>query len=136
MKDKRKDTVVILRGLQAQIKNKSIDLKRDLDDSEVMDVLKTSSKQLNDALSDFVKAEREDLISKTKAELDLIKTFLPTPMEREQIRKHVVNVATEVGATTMQDMGKLMGAVMKAVGAAANGDDVRHEVETYLKEDN
>lgn len=135
MKEKKSDVVTVLRGLQSTLKNKSIELQRDLEDSEVIDVLKTSSKQLKDAMGDFVKAERQDLVDKTKAELDLIAEFLPTPMEREKIKEHVVKIATDVGATTMADMGKLMGAVMKAVGAAANGEDVKAEVEEYLKGD-
>ncbi len=135
MKEKKSDVVTALRGLQSELKNKSITLQRELEDSEVIDVLKTSSKQLKDAMGDFVKAERQDLVEKTKAELNLIAEFLPTPMERAKIKEHVIKIGTEVGATTMADMGKLMGAVMKAVGAAANGDDVRAEVEEYLKGD-
>ena len=132
MKDRKPEVVDALRGLQAAIKNKAIDLRRELDDAEVVDVLKTATKQLKDAMGDFVKAERQDLIDKTKAELAIIQEFLPTPMERAEIRKHVVALAADLGATTMKDMGKLMGAVMKAAGAAANGEDVRAEVEEYL----
>ena len=93
-------------------------------------------KQLKDALQDFVKGEREDLIEKTKKEINLIAEYLPTPMEREEIRKHTVSLAADIGAQTMVDMGKLMGAAMKAVGAAANGDDVRAEVEAFLSKEN
>ena len=132
MKDRKPEVVDALRGLQAAIKNKAIDLQRELQDAEVVDVLKTATKQLKDAMGDFVKAERQDLIDKTKAELAIIQEFLPTPMERAEIRKHVVALAADLGATTMKDMGKLMGAVMKAAGAAANGEDVRAEVEEYL----
>ena len=70
-------------------------------------------KQLKDALQDFVKGEREDLIEKTKKEINLIAEYLPTPMEREEIRKHIVSLAADIGAQTMVDMGKLMGAAMK-----------------------
>jgi uncharacterized protein len=136
MKEGKKDLVIMLRGLQALIKNKQIDLQRELEDSEIIDELKTASKQLKDAMAEFVKAERADLIEKTKVEIDLISEFLPAPMERVEIRKHVVRLAADVGATTMKDMGKLMGAVMKAAGAAANGEDVRAEVETFLNQDN
>lgn len=133
MKEKKPEVVEVLRGLQASIKNKSIELKRDLEDSEVIDVLKTSAKQMKDAMGDYLEGEREDLVEKAKKELDIIKEYLPTPMERKEIKEHVVKLASEVGATTMADMGKLMGAVMKAVGAAANGEDVKAEVEEYLK---
>ncbi len=132
MKDRKPEVVDALRGLQAAIKNKAIDLRRELQDAEVIEVLKTATKQLKDAMGDFVKAERQDLIDKTKTELAIIREFLPTPMERAEIRKHVVKFAADLGATTMKDMGKLMGAVMKAAGAAANGEDVRAEVEEYL----
>ncbi len=135
MKEGKKDLVIMLRGFQALIKNKQIELKRELKDSEIIDELKTASKQLKDAMSEFVKAERDDLVEKTKVELDLIAEFLPEPMERAEIRKHVVKIATDIGATTMQDMGKLMGAVMKAVGAAANGEDVRAEVDEFLNKE-
>ncbi|PIR47600.1 hypothetical protein COV06_02870 [Candidatus Uhrbacteria bacterium CG10_big_fil_rev_8_21_14_0_10_50_16] len=135
MKARQADVVTSLRGLQSALKNKQIELQRDLEESEVLEVLKSSSKQLKDAMQDFVKGERQDLISKTQAELDLIAQFLPTPMERAQIREHVVKIASEVGATTLADMGKLMGAVVKAIGATANGDDVRKEVDAFLKEE-
>ena len=134
MKEKKPEVLDALRGLQAALKNKNIELQRELEDSEVIDVMKTASKQLKDAMADFVKGEREDLVEKTKKELELIAQFLPKPLEREEIRKHVVSLAADIGAQTMADMGKLMGAVMKAVGAAANGEDVKAEVEDYLKE--
>lgn len=135
MKEGKKDIVEIIRGLQAALKNKQIELRRELKESEVIDVLKMNMKQLKDALQDFVKAERQDLIEKTKKEMNLIVEYLPTPMERGEIRKHVVSLAADIGAQTMADMGKLMGAVMKAVGAAANGDDVRAEVEAFLSKE-
>ena len=108
MKEGKKDLVIMLRGLQSIIKNKQIDLQRELKDSEVIDELKTASKQLKDAMVEFVKAERADLIEKTKVELDLIAEFLPAPMERAEIRKHVIKIATDIGATTMQDMGRAL----------------------------
>lgn len=133
MKEHKQDVVDALRMLQAGLKNKKIELQRELEDSEVIQELKRQSKQLADALGDFVKAERHDLSDKTKKEMALIQQFLPATMERTEIKKHVVNIATEVGATTIKDMGKLMGAVMKALGAAVNGEDVKAEVEEFLK---
>ena len=132
MKDRKPEVVDALRGLQAAIKNKAIDLRRDLDDAEVVDVLKTASKQLKDAMGDFVKSRAAGLDQQNKSRAGAHPKFLPTPMERAEIRKHVVALAADVGATTMKDMGKLMGAVVKAVGATANGEDVRAEVEEYL----
>ena len=136
MKERKQDVVDALRMLQAGLKNKKIELQRELEDGEVVQELKRQSKQLTDALGDFVKAERNDLIDKTKKELALIQQFLPAAMERTEIRKHVVNIASEIGATTVKDMGKLMGAVMKALGAAVNGEDVKAEVEEFLERPN
>lgn len=133
MKEHKQDVVDALRMLQAGLKNKKIEFQRELEDGEVIQELKRQSKQLVDALGDFVKAERHDLVDKTKKELALIQQFLPAAMERTEIKKHVVNIATEIGATTVKDMGKLMGAVMKALGAAVNGEDVKAEVEEFLK---
>lgn len=133
MKGGQKEVVEVLRTVQSGLKNKKIELQRELEDSETIAELKRQSKQLNDALTDYVKAERADLVDKTKHELAIISSFLPTPMEREKIREHVVVLAKEVGAQTVKDIGKLMGAVMKAVGAAANGEEVKEEVENYLK---
>ena len=135
MKEHRQDVVDALRMLQAGLKNKKIELQRELEESETIAELKRQAKQLSDALGDFVKAERKDLEEKTNRELALIKQFLPTPMERAEIRKEVVRLAADVGATTVKDIGKLMGAVMKALGAAANGEDVKAEVEAYLKKE-
>ena len=112
MKDRKPEVVDALRGLQAAIKNKAIDLRRDLDDAEVVDVLKTASKQLKDAMGDFVKSRAAGLDQQNKSRAGAHPKFLPTPMERAEIRKHVVALAADVGATTMKDMGKLMGAVV------------------------
>jgi uncharacterized protein YqeY len=133
MKGGQKEAVEMLRTIQAGLKNKRIELQRELEEAEVIAELKRQTKQLNDSLGDFLKAERNDLVEKTKTELALIGQFLPTPMERAQIRDHVVALAKTIGAQGVKDMGKLMGAVMKAVGAAANGEDVKAEVEAYLQ---
>jgi len=134
MKSRNSEVVTILRGVQASLKNKAIETQKDLEDADVVGVLKTTAKQLKDSLGEFVKAERGDLVEKAEFELALIKEFLPTEMERAEIRKHVVSIASDIGATTMADMGKLMGAVIKAIGATANGQDVKAEVEDYLKD--
>ena len=92
-------------------------------------------KQLKDALQDFVKGEREDLIEKTKKEINLIAEYLPTPMEREEIRKHRV-ACRRYWRANDGGHGQAYGRGDEAVGAAANGDDVRAEVEAFLSKEN
>ncbi len=113
-----------LRNLNAAIKQIEVDERRELNDSEVEAILSKYLKQREDALSQFKDANREDLVAKEESEIAIVKQYLPEPLSDEELKELVKKVANEVGAISMKDMGKVMGAIKKEVGSRADGSKV------------
>ena len=91
-------------------------------------------KMRKDALADFEKAGRTDLAESYQAEIDILKRYLPEQLSAEKLREVVASAAADLNIEGgMQNMGKLMGAVMGKVKGLADGGDVKKEVEAFLK---
>ena len=125
----RRDT---LRNLSAAIKQVEVDERKELSDSEIEAILTKYAKQREDALAQFKAAGREDLVAKEEAELKIVKSYLPEPLSDEELKALVEVVIKEVGATSMKDMGKIMGAIKSKVGSRADGSKVNKIVKDIL----
>ena len=110
---------------RAAIKQYEVDHREELDDDGIVAILSKQVKMRKDALADFEKAGRTDLAESYQAEIDILKKYLP-----EQLSAVAADLNIEGG---MQNMGKLMGAVMGKVKGLADGGDVKKEVEAFLK---
>lgn len=132
MKGKDSKTLGVLRVLFAELKNKAIDLKRDLEDEEVLAAIRSDVKKMQDALKDFEKAARQDLIDKTKEEITILKFYLPPEMDEEELRGVVKKKITELDASDMKMMGQVMGAVMADVRDRVDGNKVKEMVAELL----
>ena len=133
MKARDTRTLDVLRLLASSIQRKAMDAKEELDDAQVLAVIKSDVKKLSDALKDFTTAAREDLIEATKEEIEVLKKYLPAEMPDDELEEKVRAVLTEKGMTDAADMGKAMGAVMGEMKGAADGNRVRAMVEKILK---
>lgn len=126
----------ILRMLKSAIKNAEIEKRTksgagedvSLTDDEVMALLRRQVKQLEEAMIDFQKGNRADLVEKTEAELAVIKSYLPQGMSEAELRALVDSTLSELGEVTAKDIGRVMGAVMKKAGGRADGNKVREIV--------
>lgn len=78
-------------------------------EEDVLAVIQKEAKQRRDSIEEYKKAGRQELVDKESAELNILQTFLPEQMGEDEVRSIVEQTITEVGATSMQDMGKLMG---------------------------
>ncbi len=125
----RRDT---LRNLSAAIKQIEVDERKELSDSEVEAILTKYAKQREDALAQFKEAGRDDLVAKEEAELAVVRSYLPEPLSDEELKAAVVAIVEQVGATSMKDMGKIMGAVKKEYGSRADGAKVNKLVKEIL----
>lgn len=121
MKAQDKFRLSTIRMIRAAIKNREIELRRPLDDEEVIDVLSREVKQRKDSLQEFEKAGRDDLVRTVSAEIEIISEYLPRPLTPEELEALVKQTAQEVGATSKADMGKLMAALMPKVKGRADG---------------
>jgi len=126
----RKTTVNLIR---AAVKQVEVDTRTELDEEAVLGVIAKQVKMRKDALPDFEKAGRTDLLETYNKEIDILMAYLPEQMTIEEIQKIVREVMAELGIEGgKQNMGKLMGAVMPKVKGKADGGDVRKAIEGLL----
>ncbi|HIW32511.1 MAG TPA: GatB/YqeY domain-containing protein [Candidatus Paenibacillus intestinavium] len=133
MKSQDKLKLSTIRMMRASVKNLEIDLKRPLDDSEVLDVLSREIKQRKDSLQEFEKAGRDDLVVNLATEIDIISKYLPEQLTEEEIQEIVRQTIQELGASSKADMGKVMGALMPKTKGRADGRLVNNAVQQFLQ---
>ncbi|QAT42699.1 GatB/YqeY domain-containing protein [Aminipila luticellarii] len=128
----RKNTVNFVR---AAIKQYEVDNRAELDDEGVLAILTKQVKMRKDALADFEKAGRTDLLDSYNKEIEILMSYLPEQMSPEKIAEVVKETAAGMGIESgKQNMGKLMGAVMPKVKGLADGGAVKKAVEEFLSE--
>lgn len=126
----RKDTISFAR---AAIKQHEVDNRVELPDEEIIPILAKQVKMRKDALADFEKAGRDDLVEAYNEEIKILESYLPEQMSLEEIKKVVADAAESLGIEGgKQNMGKLMGAVMGKLKGKADGNTVREAVTEYL----
>ena len=101
-------------------------------EEDVMNVIQIQAKQRRDSIEQFTVGNRPDLAEKEQLELDMISKYLPEQMGEEEIRGIVKDAITQVGASTPQDMGKVMGALMPKTKGKADGTIVSKIVREEL----
>jgi uncharacterized protein YqeY len=121
-----------LRNLQAAIKQIEIDERRELSDSDVEAILMKYAKQREDAKAQFASASRDDLVAKEEAELAIVKSYLPEPLNDDELKEILQSVISEVGASSMKDMGKVMGKAKAQIGSRADGGRINKIVKEIL----
>jgi len=129
-KDKvKRDT---LRNLQASAKQIKVDERRDVTDADMEAIMVKYLKQREDAKVQFADAGRDDLVEKEDAEIAIVKTYLPEPMDDAELENVLKEVIGSVEATSMKDMGKVMGAAKIAIGSRADGGRINQMVKKLL----
>lgn len=124
-----KSTVTMVRAAILQIEK---DTKKELDDSDILDVVAKQVKQRKDALNEFVKAGRDDLVEETKAELDVLMKYLPKQLTKDEVKEIVKESIDKVGAKTAKDMGKIMKEVMPKIKGKSDGKVVNEVARELL----
>lgn len=133
MKSQDKFKLTTIRMMRASVKNLEIELKRPLDDNEVLDILSREIKQRKDSLQEFEKAGRNDLVDNLAAEIEIISKYLPEQLTEEEILEIVRQTIQELGASSKADMGKVMGALMPKTKGRADGKLVNKAVQQFLQ---
>jgi len=134
MKNKDKETLGVIRMVKASIQNESIKLGKDtLTEDEDLTILSREVKQRKDSLQEFKSAGREDLVEKLENELVIVQRYLPEQLSDEELLNIIQSTIQEVNATSMKDMGKVMGAVMPKVKGKADGSQIKTLVQQQLQ---
>ena len=117
----RKNTVQMVRAAILQIeKDKAITIE----DDKILEIIAKEVKSKKDALSDFEKPERQDLIDQTNAEIKILQEYLPEQLSEEKIKEELQKIIAELGATSMKDMGNIMKEAKAKMGASADGKTI------------
>jgi|SRR3989344_3429030 len=127
--------VLTLRLLLAELHNKKIEIRKKevgLGDAEVLEILRREVKKRLDAIQEFKKASRNDLVQKEEAELSVLKDYLPPELSREEISRVVRDSVRETGASGPGDFGKVMKSAMASLKGRASGDEVASVVKEVL----
>lgn len=125
----KKNTIQMVRAAILQVEK---DKQVELDDNQIIDIISKEVKKRKDAISDFEKGGREDLVNQTKEEIGYLEVYLPEQLSKEEVESIVKEVIAEVGATSMKDMGMVMKAAKEKIGAGSDGKTINEIVKSLL----
>ena len=132
MKNKQKDKMKVLRLLRSDLKTAKIDKKGEFTEEDALSVITKAAKNRKESIESYKKGGRDDLVEEEQKELEVIEKYLPEQMTDDEIKELVDEVIDETGASSMQDMGKVMGTIMPKVKGKADGSKVQAIVRSKL----
>ena len=132
MRAHEREQLAVLRLVTAAIKQKEVDERIDLNDEQVLLVLDKMVKQRRESIEQYEKADREDLAVKERFEMGLIQAYLPEPLGEDELAALIQSTMTEVGASSIRDMGPVMNALRGQVQGRADMKAVSQAVKTLL----
>jgi uncharacterized protein YqeY len=121
-----------LRMLSSALSYEKIEKQHDLSEEEEAVVVRREAKKHRDSIEAYQKAAREDLVQKEKAELEILKEFLPPEISDEELEKVVSETISRLNASSVSDMGKVIGAVLEKLKGQADGSRVSALVKAKL----
>lgn len=125
----RKNTVQMVRAAILQVeKDKGIVVE----DDKILEIIAKEVKSKKDALVEFEKAGREDLINQTNSEIEVLAKYLPKQLSKEELEEKISAIIAKVGATSMKDMGIVMKEAKAEIGTAADGKSINEVVKALL----
>ncbi len=132
MRAQQREQLAVLRLVTAAIKQREVDERVDLDDEQVLAVLDKMVKQRRESLEQYQNAGRDDLAKQESFELDLIQAYLPEQLGEEELAELIQNTITELGASSIRDMGPVMNALRGQVQGRADMKAVSQTVKNQL----
>jgi len=133
MKARELERVKVLRNVQSVVKQIEIDRQTELDDAAVLEVLQKQLKQRQESLGIFTENGRDDLAAKEQFEIDVINEFMPTQMDDDELAALVNAEVQAQGATSMRDMGSVMGALKSKTAGRADPATISKLVKNALQ---
>ena len=132
MKEKneiKKNAVQMVRAAILQVEK---DKQIELDDNQIIDIIAKEVKKRNDSLADYEKGGREDLVNQIKEEISYLNVYLPEQLSLEEVEEIVKGIISDLGASSMKDMGNVMKASKEKIGAASDGKTINEIVKKLL----
>jgi uncharacterized protein YqeY len=132
MKAGDKKRLSTIRMLLAAIKNESIEKRKELSSEDISAVIQREIKQRRTAIAEFRAGGREDLVQENEAEIAVLESYLPPQLSDAELEALVRQVVAETGASSLREMGKVMGKIMPQVKGKADGGRVQAIVRKVL----
>ncbi|WP_418185745.1 GatB/YqeY domain-containing protein [Aliarcobacter vitoriensis] len=132
MRDKEVVKRDSIRAINTMIKQIEVDERRVLDDSEVIKLIQKGIKQREEAIAQYSAASRDDLVQKEQEQVDVFIQYLPKQLSDTELEIGMKEIISEVGATNIKDMGKVMGAASKKFAGVADGKRINEMVKKLL----
>ncbi|GAB6071050.1 GatB/YqeY domain-containing protein [Thiomicrorhabdus hydrogeniphila] len=132
MKAKDKERLQVVRSLLAAIKQVEIDNQTTVDDAGILAILDKAMKQRRDSHQQFTDADRPDLAEQEAYEMSVIQDFMPQALTEDEINALIDDVMTKTGASSMQDMGKVMGLLKPEMQGRADMGEVSKLIKAKL----
>ncbi|QZY56547.1 GatB/YqeY domain-containing protein [Crassaminicella profunda] len=133
MKEKNKVKKSVVTMVRSAIKQYEVDNRAELDDEGILEIISKQVKQKKDAIEEFAKGDRDDLVNEAKAEIDVLMDYLPEQLTEDEVSQIVTQTIEEIGANSIKDMGKVMSAVMPKVKGRTDGKTVNKIVKQFLQ---
>lgn len=134
MRAKEKQRLGVIRLIQAAIKQREVDERISLDDTQIIVVLDKMLKQRRDSIEQYEKAKRQDLVDQEAFEIQVIKTYLPQPLTETELANLITHAIQATGATTVKDLGKVMGILKAQVQGRAEMKQVSDQIKQRLNQ--
>ncbi len=132
MRSGEKDRLGVIRLITSAIKQREVDERIELDDSAVMAILEKMIKQRRDSISQFEAGGRPELAAVEAAEIDILKAYLPEALSDAEVDAIIAAAVTESGASSVKDMGKVMGLVKPKVQGRADMGTISGKIKAKL----
>ena len=132
MRSGEKASLQTIRLILAAIKQQEVDTRKELSDDDIINVLIKMQKQRRESITQFEKANRQDLVDKEELELTLINEYLPKALSEEEIDTLINEAMSTSGATSIKDMGKVMGILKPQLAGRADMGKVSGKIKSLL----
>lgn len=132
MRDKEVVKRDSIRAINTMIKQIEVDERRVLDDAEVIKLVQRGIKQREEAISQYRAASRDDLVQKEQEQVDVFMLYLPKQLSDVELENGMKEIISEVGATSLKDMGKVMGVASKKFAGVADEKRINEMVKKLL----
>jgi uncharacterized protein YqeY len=132
MRSGEKERLGVIRMITAAIKQREVDERISLDDAQVLSVLEKMIKQRKESVVQFQAGNRPDLVAKEAGEIDLLQGYMPSPLTETEIEALIGEAIKATGASTVKDMGKVMGIVKGRAAGRADMAQVGAKIKAKL----
>jgi len=132
MRSKESERLGTIRLLLAAIKQKEVDERIDLIDTDIVSIIDKMLKQRRDSIEAFNKANRKDLVEKEEFEIKVLQDYMPQQLTEKEVEKFIIEAIESTGANSMKDMGAMMNILKPKLAGKTNMADVSQKIKTKL----